>query len=96
MQKTCVDREPVALALSSKGSKLLVANHLPNGSEIGAYHSSKISVLDASDLNLTNEISLPNGANALNQITIFPDERFAYDTHILARYTRQPVSWKEN
>jgi mono/diheme cytochrome c family protein len=32
------------------------------------------------------DIDLPNGSNALNQITISPDERYAYVTHILGRY----------
>jgi DNA-binding beta-propeller fold protein YncE/cytochrome c peroxidase len=85
-KKVKVDREPVALALSEKENKLYVVNHLPNGSAIGAYHSSKISVIDTRSFNLIKEISLPNGSNALNAICISPDEEYAYVTHILARY----------
>ncbi len=85
-QTTSVDREPVAIVLSPKANKLFVANHLPNGRTAEAHYSSKVSVLDALTLKPLNEISLPNGANALNQITISPDEKFAYVTHILARY----------
>ena len=85
-QKRAVDREPVSISLSEKGNKLYVANHLPNGSATGTYHSAKISVIDANDFNLVKEISLPNGSNALNKICISPDEKYAYITHILARY----------
>ena len=35
---------------------------------------------------MIKDISLPSGANALNKITISPDDKFAYITHILARY----------
>lgn len=84
--KAKVDREPVALAISQTGNKLFVANHLPSGRATDDYHSAKISVLDASNMQLIKEISLPNGSNALNKITISPDEKYAYVTHILARY----------
>ena len=85
-QKRAVDREPVSISLSEKENKLYVANHLPNGSATGAYHSAKIAVIDVGDFNLVKEISLPNGSNALNKICISPDEKYAYITHILGRY----------
>ena len=83
---TGVDREPVSIALSANGKKIYVANHLPNGSATGAYHSSKISIVDVERFEVIKEISLPNGSNALNKITISPDNKYAYITHILGRY----------
>ncbi len=80
------DREPIDIALVKKENILLVANHLPRGKANASYHSAKISEFNASTLELLHEISLPNGSNALNQIEVSKDEKFAYVTHILARY----------
>ncbi|MCG8310056.1 MAG: c-type cytochrome [Cytophagales bacterium] len=80
------DREPVDAALLKKKDLLLVANHLPNGKANADYHSAKVSVFKASTLECLKEISLPNGSNALNRIAVSADEKFAYLTHILARY----------
>ena len=80
------DREPIDIALAKKGNILFVANHLPNGKAKANYYSAKISVFNASTMELSNEIFLSNGSNALNQIEISPDEKFAYVTHILSRY----------
>ena len=80
------DREPVDLTLSGKGNLLLVANHLPSGSANADYHTATVSVFNAETLEPLKEILLPNGSNSLNQIALSPDEKFAYVTHILARY----------
>ncbi len=80
------DREPVDIAFAEKGNLLFVANHLPNGKANASYHSARVSVFNATTLEGVNEISLPNGSNSLNQIAVSPDGKFAYVTHILARY----------
>lgn len=81
-----VDREPVAMSLSSSKHMLYIANHLPSGSATNDYHSAKISIVETKSFKLIKAITLPNGANALNKISISPDQRYAYVTHILARY----------
>jgi len=80
------DREPVDIALAKNTNTLFVANHLPSGKANADYHSAKISVFNASTLDLLKEIPLPNGSNALSQIAVSANEDFAYVTHILARY----------
>ncbi|MCG6191071.1 hypothetical protein [Maribellus maritimus] len=85
-QTASADREPVSLACVPGADLLLVANHLPSGSAKEKYHSAKVSVFDASSTRKIKEIDLPNGSNGLNKITISPDQKFAYVTHVLGRY----------
>ncbi|TKG93939.1 c-type cytochrome [Puteibacter caeruleilacunae] len=85
-KQVSVDREPYSLALTSNNDKLVVANYLPSSSAIDVYHSAKVAIYDAKNLSLLAQIALPNGANALHKVTISPDNKYAYITHILARY----------
>lgn len=85
-QTASADREPVSLACVPGTDLLLIANHLPSGSAKAKYHSAKVSVFDASSMRKIKEIDLPNGSNGLNKITISPDQKFAYVTHVLGRY----------
>lgn len=80
------DREPISISFAKNKNLLFVANHLPSGNANAAYHSAKVSVFNATTLEKRKDIDLPNGSNSLHQITISPDEKFAYVTHILARY----------
>ena len=80
------DREPVSLSYASGLDLLFVANHLPSGSANARYHSSKVSVFNGDTMKKLQEIDLPNGSNGLNKITISPDQKYAYVTHILGRY----------
>ena len=80
------DREPVSLSYTPALDLLFVANHLPNGSANARYHSSKVSVFKGTTMEKMKEIDLPNGSNGLNKITISPDQKHAYVTHVLGRY----------
>ena len=79
-------REPVSSALSHDGKYLLVANLLPAGAANSGSISSAISVINLSTYQNEKNISLPNGSNAVQGITVSPDGRYAYAVHILGRY----------
>ena len=89
-----VMREPVAAALTSDGKFLFVANHLPAGAANADYFASVVSVVDTAAKMVSENIELPNGSVNLRGITISPDGRNAYVTHLLARY-QFPVTYLE-
>jgi len=89
-----VVREPVAAALTSDGKFLFVANHLPAGPANTGYCASVISVIDTASKTVIKNIELPNGSTNARGITISPDGRNAYVTHVLGRY-QFPVTYLE-
>ncbi len=89
-----VTREPVAAALTSDGKFLFVANHLPAGAGDADYVASVVSVIDTAAKMVSENIELPDGSVNLCGITISPDGRNAYVTHLLARY-QFPVTYLE-
>jgi len=89
-----VVREPVAAALTSDGKYLFVANHLPAGPANADYCASVISVIDTAAKKVIKNIELPDGSTNVRGITISPDGRNAYVTHVLARY-QFPVTYLE-
>jgi len=89
-----VTREPVAAALTPDGKFLFVANHLPAGAANAGYFASVVSVIDTAAKMVSKNIELPDGSMNLRGITISPDGRNAYVTHVLARY-QFPVTYLE-
>ena len=81
-----VSREPVAAALTPDGKYLLVANQLPTDPADGSYVAAVVSIVDVAARKPAGSIRLPNGSNGLRAIGLSPDGRYAYVTHILARY----------
>jgi len=81
-----VVREPVAAVLTADGKTLWVANHLPSGPSNGDYAAVAISVIDTASKQVAKNIPLPNGSSSLRGMCLSPDGRFAYATHVLARY----------
>ncbi len=79
-------REPLAAAITADGKLLFVANHLPAGASDSNYTAAEVSVIDTVSNKVAAAIQLPNGSTALRDITISPDRKHAYVTHILARY----------
>jgi len=79
-------REPVAAAITPNGTKLVVANHLPAGAADGNYAASVVSIIDTTNNRVGATVQLPNGSNALKGVCLSPDGRYAYVTHVLARY----------
>lgn len=84
--RIAVPREPAALAMTADGKTLFVGNHLPPGVADGSYAAAEVSVIDTVSRKVVQSIQLPNGSTALRDVTISPDCKHAYITHILARY----------
>jgi len=84
--RIAVPREPVALAIAAGGETLFVVNHLPAGAADGNYAAAEVSVVDMATDRVVSSIPLPNGSMATRDITVSPDGRHAYVTHVLARY----------
>lgn len=83
--RVAVLREPVAADLTPDGKYLFVANHIPDGAANLDYVASKVSVINTQSLEVTT-IPLVNGAEGLRGLKISPDGKYAYVTHLMARY----------
>jgi len=81
-----VSREPVTAALTPDSRFLFVANHLPAGAADRDSTAAVVSILDADAKKIIKTIELPNGSTGLRDICIAPDGKYAYVTHLLARY----------
>ena len=79
-------REPVAMAITPDGTRLAVANLLPAGASDGDFTAAAVTIVDCAAKQACATISLPNGSSGVRGVCISPDGRFAYFTHILARY----------
>jgi len=81
-----VAREPFAAAATPDGKLLFVAHLIPSGASDRDYVAAEVSVIDTAAKKREKTIQLPNGSMGLRDICISPDGKFAYVTHILARY----------
>jgi len=81
-----VTREPFAAAITPDGSRMFITNLIPAGSADADYVAAIVDVIDTQTLEPMASIRLPNGSTGLHGICISPDGRYAYVTHILARY----------
>ncbi len=79
-------REPVAAALTIDGKWLYVCNLLPVGPADGDITAASLSVIDTAARKVAREIRLPNGSTTVRGIALSPDGKFAYASHVLARY----------
>jgi mono/diheme cytochrome c family protein len=84
-------REPVALAVSPDGTRLFVANLLP---EVRPFLDDEfpeiaaaVSVIAIDAGCVTCSIELPNGSQSLRGIAVSPDGRHVAVTHVVSRYT---------
>lgn len=89
-----VTRQPVAAAITPDGKYLYVTNLLPAGPASTAYTAAVVSIIDTAAQKLVDNIELPDGSINLRGITISPDGKYAYVTHVLARY-QWPVTFLE-
>ncbi len=81
-----VPREPIAATLTVDHNTLLVANHLPVDPSDQDYVAALVTLIDIDNLKVAKNIKLLNGSTALQDICISPDGRYAYVSHILARF----------
>jgi len=86
LAKIPVPREPVAAAITPDGKLLFVTNLLPAGAADRDYVAAEISVIDTTARKVAATIQLPNGSTGLQDICVSPGGKYAYVTHILARY----------
>jgi DNA-binding beta-propeller fold protein YncE len=85
--KVPVLREPIAADVTPDGKWLFVGNHLPDGpADVGPV-ACKVSVINTQTMKVDVHISLPNGSTALGDVTVSPDGRYVYVSHMLGRYT---------
>ena len=78
-------REPLAAAITPDGKSLLVINHLPTDRADTSDVAAPVTIIDTHS-NATTTIRLPSGASGLHGVCISPHGKYAYVTHILARY----------
>jgi len=78
-------REPLATAITPDGKSVLVANHLPADRADTSDVAAVVTIIDVRT-NQKVAIRLTNGATGLRGLCISPDGKYAYVTHILARY----------
>jgi YVTN family beta-propeller protein len=80
-----VVREPTSMVISNNGKYLFVGNFLPSGPSNAERVNSEISVIDLGPESVRS-IELPNGSNSIGGMTLSPDGRYVYITHVLARF----------
>jgi len=85
-QRIPVRREPVAAALTADGSRLLVANHIPDGPANSGHVAACLSVIDTAQRRAIGSFSLPSGSTFVNDVQVSPDGKFAAVSHLLARF----------
>jgi len=81
-----VGREPISAAVTPDGKLLLVANHLSKGPGDVNYVGSNVSIMDTATRKVVATVKLPSGSVGLRGICVAPDGKYAYVTHILARF----------
>ncbi len=81
-----VVREPVAMTITPDGKKLFVANLLPAGRVDGDFAAATVTVIDTAEKKNIATVTLPNGSIDLRGVTVSPDGKYVYVSHILARY----------
>lgn len=86
-----VGREPIAMDIVPNKNKLFVAHHLPEMASTADHVAAKISVINLSNFEVINSILLPNGSSSVKDITIGPEDKYLFVTHILARYQLPPT-----
>lgn len=84
-------REPRYAALGVGGKLLVVANHLPLGSNLDETLGAEVSLLDLADGKQSTRVQLARGATDVGGVCCSPDGRYAYVVHVLARWLVPPT-----
>jgi DNA-binding beta-propeller fold protein YncE len=80
-------REPYAAAATPDGRQIFVACLLPEQAMLDAHVAARVVIVDAPGRRVAGSISLPDGSTGVRGIAVSGDGRWAFVTHILARYT---------
>ncbi len=81
-------RDPFAVGATKDGNWLVIVNQLPEAKG-GLYEeniSAAVNLVDAKKMQTIATINLPNGAINAQDVAISPDDKYAYVTHIVARF----------
>lgn len=84
--KIPVGREPVDIVPFSGDRLLLVAGNLPEMPSVAYPVAASLKVIDVVDKKLKRTIVLPNGSTDVKSIALDKSQKYAYVTHLLARY----------
>lgn len=84
--KIPVGREPVDVVPFSEDRLLLVAGNLPEMPSVAYPVAASLKVIDVVDKKLKRTIVLPNGSTDVKSIALDKSQKYAYVTHLLARY----------
>lgn len=84
------EREPRYLALTQGDKLLAVANHLPVGSNLNDDLGARLTLIDLTSGQNTT-VQLSRGATDVGQVCCSPDGKYAYVTHVLARWLVPPT-----
>jgi len=86
LRRQRVQREPVALAVTPDGRRVVVANLVPTGRSDQGGVAAMVSILDTAGERPARQLSLAEGSSAVRGVAVSPDGQFAYLTHQVARY----------
>lgn len=81
-----IGREPVDMVSFGDKKYLLVANNMPEMSSVSFPVASVLSIVDVEKKDIIKRVPLPNGSTDVKAIAVSGDQRYAYTTHLLARY----------
>jgi len=81
-----VGREPVDMVLFNQGKSLLVINNMPEMSSLSFPVAALLTVVDMNSKDISKRILLPNGSTDVKAVALSVDQKYAYVTHLLARY----------
>jgi YVTN family beta-propeller protein len=85
-------REPCALDITPDGKKLVVGHLLPDDrSTDSAFISSTISIIELATRRV-DTIRLPPGSKSIGGLTVSPDGRYAFTTHLTGRFMLPVIS----
>lgn len=86
VSKISVGREPVAMIPFAGDSCLLIANNQPEMAATAYPVAAQLDIVDVIAKKVSARIMLPNGATDVKDIAADRDGRYAYVTHLIARY----------
>lgn len=81
-----VGREPVDMVLFDQGESLLVLNNMPEMSALSFPVTAVLTVVDMKSKEVSRRILLSNGSTDVKAVALSGDQKYAYVTHLLARY----------
>jgi len=86
LKRIGVVREPDAAALVPDGSRLVVANMLPEGAGTDPTLAAELTLIDTALMEQKARIKLPTGSTVVTGVAASPDGQWAYVVHALGRF----------